>query len=82
MKSATQKAWLLGLVIVTAAPATLRGQKVLTFDALPSGATFSSYTQDGITPGDLNKIRTLLDRAKPTSAEDGAWKSGKSPRSK
>jgi hypothetical protein len=35
-----------------------------------------------ITPGDLNKIRTLLDRAKPTSAEDGAWKSGKSSRSK
>ncbi len=33
MKSATQKAWLLGLVIVTAAPAALGGQKVLTFDA-------------------------------------------------
>ena len=34
MKSATQKAWLLGLVIVTAVPAAPGGQKVLTFDAL------------------------------------------------
>src|SRR5438105_14413433 len=49
MKSTTQKAWLLGLVIVTAAPAALRAQKVLTFDALPSGGPFSSYTEDGIT---------------------------------
>ena len=49
MKSTTQKAWLIGLVIVTAAPAALRAQKVLTFDALPIGATFSSYTEDGIT---------------------------------
>jgi YVTN family beta-propeller protein len=49
MKSTTPKAWLLGLVITTAVPAAVQGQKVLTFDALPTGATFSSYTQDGIT---------------------------------
>src|SRR6266850_5875191 len=49
MKSTTQKAWLLGLLIATTAECAVQSQKILTFDALPSGAAFSSYTEDGIT---------------------------------
>src|SRR6266850_980510 len=49
MKSTTQKAWLLGLLIATTAECAAQSQKILTFDALPSGAAFSSYTEDGIT---------------------------------
>src|SRR5205085_2499461 len=49
MKSTTHKAWLLGLLIASGAGCGAQTQKVLTFDALPSGGTFSSYTEDGIT---------------------------------
>jgi hypothetical protein len=43
------KAWLLGLLIATSADYAVQAQKILTFDALPTSASFSSYTEDGIT---------------------------------
>src|SRR5436190_1281764 len=49
VKSTTQRAWLLGLLIASGADYAVQAQKVLTFDALPTGASFSSYTEDGIT---------------------------------
>src|SRR6185503_9894643 len=49
MKTKTQNVWLLGLLIATSAEYLVQGQKILTFDALPSGAAFSSYTEEGIT---------------------------------
>src|SRR5882672_5705593 len=49
MRPRPPKAWLLGLLIVTSADYTVQGQKILTFDALPTSASLSSYTEDGIT---------------------------------
>jgi YVTN family beta-propeller protein len=49
MKSIMHKVWFVALLLSSVAPPAVSAQKVLTFDALPSGAAFSSYTEDGIT---------------------------------
>src|SRR5262249_38215290 len=45
----TEMAFVGCLFTISGANCGVQAQKILTFDALPTGAAFSSYTQDGIT---------------------------------